>query len=57
MIVETDIPLLEVSLPSYVITQKINMNSDIQVGITYDKNPDEIFISLMFLYRLDEVVT
>ncbi len=57
IIVETNLPLLTVNVPSSLITQKINKNDDISIKIEFDGNPDEVFFSLIIFYKLNVVKT
>ena len=57
IVVETDIPLLNVSVPSNLITQKINKNDALSVTIYYNADPDQVLFSLIFIYKLDVVAT
>ena len=57
VVIETDLPVLEVTVPEGVIQQKVNQNDNIQVDITYNVNPDDVFFSLIFIYNYDIVAT
>ena len=57
IVVEMDIPVLTVQIPESVVTQKVNLNDQLKVSILYDKNPDDVFFSLILFYRFDLVAT
>ena len=57
MVLESDLPLLNVSVPDKFSTKKINLNDDLQINISYYKSPDEVFYSLLYIYKFDIVAT
>ena len=57
IIVETNLPMLSVNVPENFLNEKLNKNDDLQIDITYDGNPDDVFFSLIFMYDYDIVAT
>jgi hypothetical protein len=57
VVVETDLPLLTVIVPSNMISSTINKNDDLQIEIVYSGNPDDVYFSLIFIYNYDIVAT
>ena len=56
VITEIDLPALEVSVPSYLRSRKINTNEDIKIQLYYpDTNPDTLFYSGVLIYNLESV--
>ncbi len=49
--------MLIVSVPTDLLTQKINLNDDISVSIDYAGNPDEVYFSLIYIYKFSVVAT
>ena len=54
---QTNIPVLNVSVPANILTSKINKNDDLSISIQYSGDPDTIFFSLILIYNLDIVAT
>jgi hypothetical protein len=57
IIVETDIPVLIVSIPNNLLTSKINKNDDLSISINFDGDVDQVFFALIFTYNLNVVAT
>lgn len=56
VITEIDLPALEVAVPSYLRSRKINTNEDIKIQLVYpDTNPDTLFYSGIFVYKQETV--
>ena len=47
--------MLKIKYPENMLSSPLNTNDDIQIDALYNKDPDEIFISLMFIYNYDIV--
>jgi hypothetical protein len=57
IVVETDVPLLTVTIPTNMLTSKINKNDDLSIVIDFSGNVDEVFFALVFTYNLNVVAT
>ena len=53
---ELDLPVLEINVPEYLLSRKMNLNYNIRLTLKYpDADPDKLFYSSVFLYNLDAV--
>jgi hypothetical protein len=57
IIVETDIPVLIVSIPNNLLTSKINKNDDLSISVNFTGDVDQVFFALIFTYNLNVVAT
>lgn len=58
MISELDLPQLAVDLPPSILTDKININQEVYINLTYpNANPDKLFYSCALIYDFNVVAT
>ena len=57
VIVETDIPQLQVTLPQNILQQQLNKNDEIAVQIADNGDPDAVFVTVALIYNYDTVAT
>lgn len=57
VIVENNLPMLSVALPENALSDSINKNDNLQIDISFDGNPDDVFFSLTLFYKYDLVAT
>ena len=43
------------SIPENIVNNKVNLNADIQVNISYPKPPDDMYYSMVFIYSFEMV--
>ena len=58
---ELDLPVLEISFPTSILIETVNMNDQLFMSINYpstnNTNPDHLFYSAAFLYDFETVNT
>lgn len=44
-------------MPEKVLSEKINLNDNIQIEVDYSGNPNNVYFSIVLLYKLEIVAT
>ena len=55
VVIETNIPDLNCSVPSVVVSSRLNMNAAFKVAITYPKPADQLFFSSAIYYQYNMI--
>lgn len=50
VIVELDLPLLQMEYPARYINERINLNEELEFTVNVSANPDTLMFSLMVIY-------